>query len=49
MYSAFVHCSRREPGFFTLIGDKAPSTARDGSEVARALNRRDLHTGNDDL
>ncbi len=29
-------CSRRVPGCFTLIGDKAPPAARDSSEVARA-------------
>ncbi len=28
------------PGYFTLIGDKAPPAARDSSEVARALNGR---------
>ncbi len=28
--------SRRAPGYFTLIRDKAPSTTRDSSEVARA-------------
>ncbi len=26
-------CSRRAPGYFTLIGDKAPSTARGSNAV----------------
>ncbi len=34
-----LHCSRRPPGYFTLIDDKAPPTARDSSEV-------DMHTIN---
>ncbi len=42
-----LDCSRRAPGYFTLIGDKAPPVARDSSEVAGALNRsRYPHTGN---
>ncbi len=28
--------SRRAPGHFTLVDDKAPPAARDSSEVARA-------------
>ncbi len=31
-----VKCSRRAPSFFTLIGNKAPTAARDSNEVARA-------------
>ncbi len=31
-----LNCSRRAPGYFTLIGDKAPPAARGSSEVARA-------------
>ncbi len=31
-----LECSKRAPGNFTLIGDKAPPTARDSSEVARS-------------
>ncbi len=31
-----IDCSRRAPGYFILIGDKAPPATRDGSEVARA-------------
>ncbi len=39
--------SRTAPDYFILIGGKAPPAARDGSEVARALNRRCFpHTGN---
>ncbi len=30
-----LNCSRRAPGYFTLIGEKAPPAARDSSEVAR--------------
>ncbi len=30
-----LKCSRRAPGYFSLIGDKAPPAARDSSEVAR--------------
>ncbi len=30
-----LKCSRRAPGYFTLIGDKAPPAARDRSKVAR--------------
>ncbi len=33
-------CSRRAPGYFTLIGDRAPPAARDRSEVARAQKQR---------
>ncbi len=41
-----VKCSRRAPGYFTLIGDKAPPAARDSSEVARAQKQRCYpHTG----
>ncbi len=32
--------SRRAPGYFTLIGDRAPPAARGSGEVARAQNRR---------
>ncbi len=28
-----LNCSRRVPGCFTLIGDRAPPAARDSSEV----------------
>ncbi len=31
-----LKCSRLAPGYFTLIGDKAPPAARDSSEVARS-------------
>ncbi len=31
-----LKCSRRTPGYFTPIGDKAPPAARDSSEVARS-------------
>ncbi len=31
-----LKCSRRTPSCFTLIGDKAPPSARDSSEVVRA-------------
>ncbi len=31
-----LNCPRRAPGYFTLIGDKAPPAARDSSVVARA-------------
>ncbi len=31
-----LKCSRRAPGYFTLIGDKAPAAAHDSSEVTRA-------------
>ncbi len=31
-----LKCSRWAPGYFTLIGDKAPPAARNSSEVARA-------------
>ncbi len=31
---------RRAPGYFTLIGDKAPPAAHDSSEVAHAYNLR---------
>ncbi len=47
MLSNPLNCSRRAPGYFTLIGDKAPHAARDSSEVARSLNRRCYpHAGN---
>ncbi len=29
-------CSRRAPGYFTLISEKAPPATRDSSEFARA-------------
>ncbi len=35
-----LKCSRRAPGYLTLIGDKAPPAARDSSEVGRALKQR---------
>ncbi len=35
-YRQELKCSRLASGYFTLIGDKAPPTARDSSEVARA-------------
>ncbi len=45
-----LNCSRRAPGYFSLIGEKASPTARDISEVARALNRRCyLYNGNSGL
>ncbi len=31
-----LNCSVGAPGYFTLIGDKAPSAERDGTEVVRA-------------
>ncbi len=31
-----LNSSRRAPDYFTLTGDKAPSAARNSSEVARA-------------
>ncbi len=31
-----LKCSRRAPGYFTLIGDKTPPAARDSSAVVRA-------------
>ncbi len=41
------NCSRRAPGYFTRIGDKASSAACDSSELTCALKRRCfLHTGN---
>ncbi len=30
-----LNCSRKKPGYFTPIGDKAPCAARDSSQVAR--------------
>ncbi len=35
-----LKCTRRVPGYFTLLGDKAPPAACDSSEVARAENQR---------
>ncbi len=35
-YRQELKCSRRAPGYFTLIGVMAPRIARDSSEVARA-------------
>ncbi len=32
-----LKCSRRAPGYFTLIGDKAPPAASDSSEVAHVV------------
>ncbi len=40
-----LNCSRRALVYFTLIGNKAPPTARGSSEVARIY----LHTGNNGL
>ncbi len=31
-----LRCSRRAPGYFTLIGDKTPPATCESSEVARA-------------
>ncbi len=33
---AELNCSVGAPGYFTLIGEKAPSAARDSTEVVRA-------------
>ncbi len=42
-----LKCSRRAPGYFTLIGDKAAPPTRHRTEVARALRQRCYpHTGN---
>ncbi len=42
-----LNCTRSPPGCFTLIGDKAPPTARDYIDIARTLNRRcHPHAGN---
>ncbi len=42
-----LKCSRKVPGYSTLIGDKAPPGARDRSKLARAQNVRCYsHTGN---
>ncbi len=33
------NCSAKAPGYFTLIGDKAPPATRDSSEVVHVLNQ----------
>ncbi len=35
-----LKCSKRASRYLTLVGDKAPPAARNGNEVARALNQR---------
>ncbi len=35
-----LKCSRRAPGYFTVIGNKVPPAARDSSEVARSQKQR---------
>ncbi len=37
------NCSGKAHGYFTLLGDKAPPTARDRDGVARALSQRCYH------